>query len=214
MQTLTFVCRQDFGTWIMHCYSWVGRYRDTAACVCVCVLQSVCCSGHTANAASRLVSAFCHDYDSPGTVLCVEAKLKGRFAQIWQLKKTCRHMHVCFREPHISSLLHFLPFYLQTNTILGEWSRGSLQTPSRVKRLQCWHVDNRKGKKRTFQHQGGRLHLIYLTWNRETCLSCLHDVIFCNDEDEPSIGALMQLSGLLLFVFMYTRQVWGRAVDS
>lgn len=70
----------------MHCYSWIGQYRDMAArvCVCVyiCVLQSVCCSGHTANAASRLVSVFRRDYDSPGTVLCIEAKLKGRFVQI------------------------------------------------------------------------------------------------------------------------------------
>lgn len=88
MQTLTFVCRQDFGTWIMHCYSWIGRYRDTAVCVCVCVCD-------TLNVASRLVIAFRCDYDSPGTVLCVEAKLKGRFTQIWQLKKKKKHVDIC-----------------------------------------------------------------------------------------------------------------------
>lgn len=50
--------------------------------MCVCSALCVCCLGRTMNAASQLVSAFRRDYDSPGTVLCVEAKLKERFAQI------------------------------------------------------------------------------------------------------------------------------------
>lgn len=60
----------------------IQGHGSVCVCMCVCVLHSVCCSGHTVNAASQLVSALRRDYDSPGTVLCMEAKLKGRFAQI------------------------------------------------------------------------------------------------------------------------------------
>lgn len=193
MQTLTFVCRQDFGTWIMHCYSWIGRYRDMAACVCVYLCSAECVLFRThckcSFSACQCVSPWLW---LPRDCFVHRGKVKGTVRpNLTAKKKPCRHMHVCFREPRISSLLHFLAFYLQTNTVLSDWRRRSLQTPSWVKRLRCWHVDSRKGKKTRFQHQGGRLHLIYLTWECETCLSYLLEVIFCIDEDGTNTGALM-----------------------
>lgn len=149
MQTLTFVCRQDFRTWIMHCYSWIGRYRDAVACVCCwcsaeCVLfRTHCkCSFSTCQCVSPWLWL-------PREYFVHGGKVKGTVRPNLTAKKPCRHMHVCFREPHVSSLLHFLGFYLQTNTILGDWNRISPNSSS-GKRLRCWHVDSRKTKKRKF----------------------------------------------------------------
>lgn len=208
MQTLTFVCRQDFGTWIMHCYSWIGRYRDTAACACVCVCL---CS---ANAASRFVIAFRRDYYSPGIVLCMEAKLKEQFAQIWQLKIPCRHIHVCFRDSRISSLLPFSAFYLQTSVIFRSLkeriSPNSFQGEETS--VTCWQ---QKRKKEEISTSG---------W---TPSSHLFDMGLWDMSDLFTWGNILQrwrrakcwcfnvaIFQTIVVCFRVTPRIWGRGVDS
>lgn len=112
MQTLTFVCRQDFGIWIMHCYSWIGPYRDTAACVCSaqCVFRTHCkCSFSACQCISPWLRLLRDCFVRGG-------KVKGTVhPTLTAWKKPCRHLHECFREHSVSSLLHFLAFiYTQT----------------------------------------------------------------------------------------------------
>lgn len=193
MQTLTFVCRQDFRIWIMHCYSWIGPYRDTAACVCSaqCVFRTHCkCSFSACQCISPWLRLLRDCF------VCVKVKLKGQFTQHWQLKKPCRHLHENIASLLCCTFWHFI--YTQTRFWVTEGEDFSkLQGKDSV--LTRWR--KRGGG---FQHQGGCLHLIYLTWDCETCLSCLREVIFCNDWGRPNTGALMQLSGLLLCFHIHT----------
>lgn len=109
MQTLTFVCRQDFRIWIMHCYSWIGPYRDTAACVCSaqCVFRTHCkCSFSACQCISPWLRLLRDCF------VCVKVKLKGQFTQHWQLKKPCRHLHENIASLLCCTFWHFI--YTQT----------------------------------------------------------------------------------------------------
>lgn len=167
--------------------------------VCVWVLQSVCCLGHTVNADSRPVNAFHRDYDSWGTVLCGEVKLKGRFAKNWQQKKK-----MCVSgAPSFSSLIH------HTNKNLGDWWRGFLQTPSRVRRLSV-SVDlltAQKGKKEEIS-TSGRAPSSYLFDVRPWDMSVLFmwgNILQWNGDE--SKYQCFNVAILTLFcVFIYTHQ--------
>lgn len=141
MQTLTFVCRQDLGIWIMHCYSWIGPYRDTAACVCSaqCVFRTHCeCSLSACQCISPWLRLLRDCFVRGG-------KVKGTVHPKLTAKKPCRWLQVCFKEHSVSSLLHFLGV-LCTHKQDFRWVKERIsQNSFQAERPQCWHLDSRKG---------------------------------------------------------------------